>query len=66
MGIHLTEEVLRLPLRDPFRIARADHDSGHAITTVVPCAAITGKNEPLAGSESVIGGDHSAAAASTS
>ncbi|HEX3427727.1 MAG TPA: dipeptide epimerase [Candidatus Limnocylindrales bacterium] len=35
MALHLSHEVLRLPLRDPFRIARSDHDAGHAITTVV-------------------------------
>jgi L-alanine-DL-glutamate epimerase-like enolase superfamily enzyme len=35
MGVHLTQEVLQLALRDPFRIARSDHDAGHAITTVV-------------------------------
>jgi L-alanine-DL-glutamate epimerase-like enolase superfamily enzyme len=33
--LDLRHEILRLPLRDPFRIARADHDSGHAVTTVV-------------------------------
>jgi L-alanine-DL-glutamate epimerase-like enolase superfamily enzyme len=33
--LELTHEVLRLPLRDPFRIARSDHDAGHAVTTVV-------------------------------
>ena len=31
----LRHEVLRLSLRDPFRIARSDHDAGHAVTTVV-------------------------------
>src|SRR6185295_768542 len=31
----LRHEVLRLGLRDPFRIARSDHDAGHAVTTVV-------------------------------
>ena len=35
MGLHLTQEVLQLALRDPFRIARSDHDAGHAVTTVV-------------------------------
>ncbi|HEX5825491.1 MAG TPA: dipeptide epimerase [Candidatus Limnocylindrales bacterium] len=35
MGLHLTQEVLQLSLRDPFRIARSDHDAGHAVTTVV-------------------------------
>jgi L-alanine-DL-glutamate epimerase-like enolase superfamily enzyme len=31
----LGQEILRLSLRDPFRIARSDHDAGHAVTTVV-------------------------------
>src|SRR3954464_1059611 len=31
----LRHEVLQLALRDPFRIARSDHDAGHAVTTVV-------------------------------
>ncbi|HTK45542.1 MAG TPA: dipeptide epimerase [Patescibacteria group bacterium] len=31
----LRHEVLRLELRDPFRIARSDHDAGHAATTVI-------------------------------
>ena len=35
MGLTLRHEVLDLALRDPFRIARSDHDSGHRITTVV-------------------------------
>ena len=35
MTLHLTHEVLRLALRDPFRIARSDHDAGLAVTTVV-------------------------------
>jgi len=36
VSLRLTHEVLRLGLRDPFRIARADHDSsGDRITTVV-------------------------------
>jgi L-alanine-DL-glutamate epimerase-like enolase superfamily enzyme len=35
VGLHLTQEVLQLALRDPFRIARSDHDAGHAVTTVV-------------------------------
>ncbi|HUQ77356.1 MAG TPA: dipeptide epimerase [Patescibacteria group bacterium] len=35
MSLHLGHEVLRLALRDPFRIARSDHDAGHAVTTVV-------------------------------
>jgi L-Ala-D/L-Glu epimerase len=33
--VRLIHEVLRLDLRDPFRIARSDHDAGHAITTVI-------------------------------
>ena len=33
--LSLRHEVLRLGLRDPFRIARSDHDAGHAVTTVV-------------------------------
>lgn len=36
MTLHLTHEVLHLGLRDPLRIARADHDSsGGGVTTVV-------------------------------
>jgi L-Ala-D/L-Glu epimerase len=35
MSRHLTHEVLHLALRDPFRIARSDHDAGHAVTTVI-------------------------------
>ena len=35
MTLHLTHEVLKLALRDPFRIARSDHDAGHAVTTVI-------------------------------
>ena len=35
MTLELTHEVLRLALRDPFRIARSDHDAGSAVTTVV-------------------------------
>lgn len=35
MGLTLAHEVLTLPLRDPFRIARSDHDAGTRITTVV-------------------------------
>ena len=35
MTLHLTHEVLQLGLRDPFRIARSDHDAGHAVTTVI-------------------------------
>ena len=33
--LSLRHEVLRLGLRDPFRIARSDHNAGHAVTTVV-------------------------------
>jgi L-alanine-DL-glutamate epimerase-like enolase superfamily enzyme len=33
--LDLRQEVLHLALRDPFRIARSDHDAGHAVTTVV-------------------------------
>ena len=33
--LSLRHEVLRLTLRDPFRISRSDHDAGHAVTTVV-------------------------------
>jgi L-alanine-DL-glutamate epimerase-like enolase superfamily enzyme len=33
--LDLRHEVLNLALRDPFRIARSDHDAGHAVTTVV-------------------------------
>jgi len=35
VGLSVSAEVLRLTLREPFRIARADHDAGHAVTTVV-------------------------------
>jgi L-alanine-DL-glutamate epimerase-like enolase superfamily enzyme len=35
MGLTLTHEVLSLPLRDPFRIARAEHGEGTRITTVI-------------------------------
>ncbi|MEO8571801.1 MAG: dipeptide epimerase [Chloroflexota bacterium] len=35
MSLHVTHEVLRLALRDPFHIAREDHGSGEGITTVV-------------------------------
>ena len=35
MSLNLSHEVLRLALRDPFLIARSDHDAGHAVTTVV-------------------------------
>jgi L-Ala-D/L-Glu epimerase len=33
--LSLRHEVLRLGLRDPFRIARSDHNAGHAVTTVI-------------------------------
>jgi len=35
MTLRLRHEVLRLALADPFRIARSEHGSGRAITTVV-------------------------------
>ena len=35
MTLDLRHEVLRLALRDPFLIARSDHDAGHAVTTVI-------------------------------
>lgn len=35
MALHLDHEVLRLALRDPFRIARSDHATDAGITTVV-------------------------------
>ena len=35
MSLRLTQEVLRLGLRDPFRIARSDHGAGHQVTTVI-------------------------------
>ena len=35
VSLSLSHEVLRLALRDPFLIARSDHDAGHAVTTVV-------------------------------
>lgn len=35
MTLALRHEVLHLALRDPFRIARSDHGSGHGVTTVV-------------------------------
>lgn len=35
MSLRLTQEVLHLGLRDPFRIARSDHGTGHAVTTVI-------------------------------
>jgi L-alanine-DL-glutamate epimerase-like enolase superfamily enzyme len=33
--LRLTHEVLQLSLRDPFHIAREDHGSGRAVTTVI-------------------------------
>jgi L-alanine-DL-glutamate epimerase-like enolase superfamily enzyme len=33
--VAIEHEVLRLPLRDPFRIARSEHGAGHATTTLV-------------------------------
>jgi L-alanine-DL-glutamate epimerase-like enolase superfamily enzyme len=33
--LSLGHEVLRLALRDPFLIARSNHDAGHAVTTVI-------------------------------
>ena len=35
MTLHLSHEVLHLGLREPFRIARSDHDAGRAVRTVV-------------------------------
>jgi len=35
VGLSVRHEVLTLPLRDPFRIARSDHGAGTRITTVV-------------------------------
>jgi L-Ala-D/L-Glu epimerase len=35
MGLTLSHEVLRLSLREPFRIARSDHGSGQRVTTVI-------------------------------
>jgi L-Ala-D/L-Glu epimerase len=34
MGLTVRQEVLRLPLRDPFVIARSDHGEGRSVTTV--------------------------------
>jgi L-alanine-DL-glutamate epimerase-like enolase superfamily enzyme len=34
-GLSLSHEVLRLPFRDPFRIARSEHGAGRAATTVI-------------------------------
>jgi L-Ala-D/L-Glu epimerase len=35
VSLRITHEVLRLALRDPFRIARSDHSEGDEVTTVV-------------------------------
>ena len=35
MALHLSHEVLRLALRDPFRIARSEHGAGHEVVTVI-------------------------------
>ncbi len=35
MTMHLTQEVLRLSFRDPFKIARTDHNAGDGVMTVV-------------------------------
>jgi L-alanine-DL-glutamate epimerase-like enolase superfamily enzyme len=35
MSLSVRQEVLRLGLRDPFRIARSDHGGGHQVTTVI-------------------------------
>jgi L-Ala-D/L-Glu epimerase / N-acetyl-D-glutamate racemase len=35
VALSIQHEVLRLPLRDPFRIARSSHDAGQSVTTVV-------------------------------
>ena len=35
VGLTVRQDVLTLALRDPFRIARSDHDAGNRITTVV-------------------------------
>ena len=35
MTLSLSHEVLRLPLRDPFRIARSEHGAGHRTLTVI-------------------------------
>jgi len=50
VGLTLDREVLRLPLRDPFVIARAEHNQGRSITTVVvevhdPASGSTGVGE---------------------
>jgi len=35
VSVRLRQEVLRLALRDPFRIARSDHGGGREVTTVI-------------------------------
>lgn len=35
MTLSFRHEVLRLPLRDPFRIARSEHGAGHSTTTLI-------------------------------
>jgi len=35
VSLRVTQEVLHLALRDPFRIARSDHGAGHEVTTVI-------------------------------
>jgi len=35
VSLRLTQETLYLSLRDPFRIARAEHGGGHSVTTVI-------------------------------
>ena len=35
MSLSLSHEALRLPLRDPFRIARSEHGAGHEVVTVI-------------------------------
>jgi L-Ala-D/L-Glu epimerase / N-acetyl-D-glutamate racemase len=35
VALHLEQQVLRLGLRDPFRIARSDHDAGLGVTTLI-------------------------------
>jgi L-alanine-DL-glutamate epimerase-like enolase superfamily enzyme len=35
MSLSISHKVLRMPLGDPFRIARSEHGSGHVATTVI-------------------------------
>jgi L-Ala-D/L-Glu epimerase / N-acetyl-D-glutamate racemase len=35
VSLSISHEVLRLPLRDPFRIARSEHGAGHSTQTVI-------------------------------